>query len=404
MKPIPLAAYSKDLIPPVTGVGGNLAPVANSFDTTAVFAARPRYGSLSKKRRMDEVDRVFDLSEPYPPLTPPGKPSIDVNEIKTLLVAATAASEEVGPLLESADLDPKIKAFGNLGMALLGVVSAIVENGLIPLIGGGNQSMSGSVPFPKRSGPPPPPPKTAAGFRELKAALEKADGESILFDANLGSVSMGNRNSLNAAFSSGIRTAAIENAEKKGTDPSEAIRAMNDAIECVSELDFIGLKSEKSKNKDPVTKENYEHFTMPVKLKFEDRNTRLHFEKTVKTHCGLRAVMSLPKTIREEQAVFVRALRARYPDDIVTARPDAASLHFIAFKKKHTEKKWTRCSESVPIPTGVMLPDYKVRTVITLPPAVVVGSGDGSVEPEAMSTDSVPVLPSQTTEPEPNQS
>jgi hypothetical protein len=201
---------------------------------------------------------------------------------------------------------------------------------------------------------------------------------------------MGNRNGLNAAFSSGIRAAAIENAEKKGLDPSEAIRAMNDAIECVSELDFIGLKSEKSKNKDPVTKVEKEHFTMPVKLKFEDRNSRLHFERSVKVHCGLRAVMSLPKPIREEQNVFVRALRARYPDEIVTARPDAASLHFIAFKKKPTEKKWTRCSESVPIPAGVMLPDYRVRTVITLPPAVYVCPDGGPAEPEKMSTEPAP--------------
>jgi hypothetical protein len=67
LKPIPLAAYSKDLIPPVTGVGGNLAPVANTFDPSGNFAGRPRIGSSSKKRRLDEIDRVYDLSAPYPP-------------------------------------------------------------------------------------------------------------------------------------------------------------------------------------------------------------------------------------------------------------------------------------------------------------------------------------------------
>jgi hypothetical protein len=389
IKPIPLAAYCKDLIPPVTGIGGSLAPVANTYDTSGNFSPRPREGSFSKKRRLDEIDRVYDLSAPYPPVTPPGKLSADLGEIKTLLVAATAASEEVGPLLENPDLDPKLKVFGNLGMALIGVVSAIVEHGMIPLLGGsgsasGPGSGTGSATYFKQG--PPPPPKTAAGIKELRASLEKADTESILFDANLGTYSMGNRITLNNNFSIGIRNSAIETASGKGADPGEAVREMNDALECVTELDFVGLKSEKTRSKDPETKVPKEHFTMPIRLKFEDRNTRLHFEKTIKTNCGLRAVMSLPKPIREEQSLFVRALRDRYPDEIITARPDVASLHFIAFKKRHNEKKWTRCSEAIPIPHGIMLPDYKVRTAVVLPPAVEISPALPPV-PEQMALD-----------------
>jgi hypothetical protein len=389
IKPIPLAAYNANFVPPVTGIGGNLAPVANTYDTAGNFANRPRIGSLSKKRRIDEIDRVFDLSEPYPPILPPGKLSVNIDEIKTLLVAASAASEEVGPLLENPELDPKLKAFGNLGMALLGVVSAIVENGLIPIVGTGTGS--GSGPSGSGSGPifgkigPAPPPKVSPGIRELKACLEKADTESILFDANLGAYSMGNRNGLNVAFSNGIRDAAIGTAEKKGADPSEAIRVMNDALECVSEMDFIGLKSEKTKSKDPETKAEKNHFTMPVKLKFDDRNSRLHFERTIKSQCGLRAVMSLPKPIREEQALFVRALKDRYPEEIVTARPDPASLHFIAFKKKHNEKRWNRCSETIPIPHGIVLPDYKIRKSIVLPPVVTIVPENQDTEPMSQS-------------------
>jgi hypothetical protein len=183
---------------------------------------------------------VFDLSAPYPPVTPPGKLSADRGELKTLLVAATAASEEAGPLLENPDLDPKLKVFGYLGMALLGVVAAIVEHGMIPVLGGSGAAPQGPAPT-TRSGPIPPQ-KTAVRIKELKASLEKAYTESIFFYANLGNYSMGNRNGLNANFSIGIRNAAIENANAKGSDPGEAIRAMNDALECVTEMDFIRLK------------------------------------------------------------------------------------------------------------------------------------------------------------------
>jgi hypothetical protein len=50
---------------------------------------------------------------------------LDLKEIKTLMVTATAAGEEVRPLLEAEDVDPKVKIFGSLSLALLQVVSDI---------------------------------------------------------------------------------------------------------------------------------------------------------------------------------------------------------------------------------------------------------------------------------------
>jgi hypothetical protein len=387
LKPIPLAAYSPDFIPPVTGVNGHLAPVANTFDSSGTFAGRSRAGSV-KRRREEEVDLVFDRSAPYPPLTAPSRPSLDLGEVKTLLVAATAAGEEVRPLLDCADTDPKLKAFGALAISLLGVVAGIVEKGLVPISGsvsgpvlgsGGQLSGAGS-----RSVVPPPTMPKSMGLKELREGLEKADRESILFDADLGPNSMGNRSGLLSALSTGIRKTAIEKSKENGADPAEAVRAMDDALACVSDLDFIGMKSDKPKNREGAVMTDKNYCTMPVKFRFEDRNMRLHFERTVKQHCGLRAVMSLPKPIREEQAAFVRAVRERYPGEIVTARPDLATLNFVAFHKKDKETKWLKCSEFLAIPHGILLPNYNVRKSITLPePATaiaVVGSAESASE------------------------
>jgi hypothetical protein len=370
IKPIPLAAYNPDLIPPVTGINGNFAPVANSFDASGNFATRPRLGSVSKKRRLGEMDEIFDLSNPYPPLNFPGKPPLDLNEVKTLLVTAAAVGKEARPLLESNDLDPKVKAFGALSIALLQVVSAIVENGLMPLAGSGTATAgrnAGDL-FAKPRDPPPPPPKTVApGLRELRESLDKAERESILFDADLGNHAMGNRAGLNAAFSDGIRKLAIKNATEQGKDPAEAVRAMNDALKCVSDLDFIGIRSEPIKIREHGNQPVKDCHTMPIKIRFEDKNTRLHFERTIKANCGLRATMSLPKPLREEQAVFAKKIRERYPGEIVTARPDPDSLRLVAFHKKHGEGKWLKCEESVPIPYGILLAGYNVRKDFALP-------------------------------------
>jgi hypothetical protein len=47
MKPIPLAAYSPNLIPPVTGFGGQSAPVANTYDSSGIFMS-PQSGRFRK--------------------------------------------------------------------------------------------------------------------------------------------------------------------------------------------------------------------------------------------------------------------------------------------------------------------------------------------------------------------
>jgi hypothetical protein len=140
LKPIPLAAYSKDFQPPVTGVGGRPDPVANMYDASGLFPARPRIGSTSKKRRLDEIDQVFNLSMQYPPLTYPTRQPLSVSEVKTFLVAATAAGGVAKPLIDDPDTDPKVKALGNLSIALLDLVTAIVENGIAPEAGAGTKS------------------------------------------------------------------------------------------------------------------------------------------------------------------------------------------------------------------------------------------------------------------------
>jgi hypothetical protein len=284
---------------------------------------------------------------------------MDMGGIRSLLVAATAAGEEMRPLMAEPDMDPKMKAFGNLCLALVGLTAAIVEKCLVPMTGGAAMDGSG------RAGPPPPP-KPSPGLKELRECLDRADTESVLFDANLGPAPLGNRNSLANSFSAGIRAAAIDSAMEKGEDPAEAIRALNDALDCVTDMDFIGLKSEMQKPRPGSNAEPKNYCTMPLKLRFEDRNSRLHFERTMKSFCGLRAVMSLPKKIRDEQSLFAKALRDRYPDEMVTVRPDTASLHFVAFKKRATEKRWARCSETLPIPHNILLPEYKGRAAIIL--------------------------------------
>jgi hypothetical protein len=271
LKPIPLSAFCTSFIPPVTGHNGSLAPVANSYDGSGHFQQRGRAGSV-KRKRVEEIDSVFDLSETYPPVNNPQKPKLDLSVIKDLCVAAGVAGGEVRSLLEDPEIDPRFKAFGSLSLALLAAVESILECGMVPLAGGPNGDRKKPVPPPVMEKPTPPP-----GLAELKAAMEKADRECVIFGANLGPQTLANRPALAHALCSGIKDAVVAKSEEKNVDKAESLRDMDDALSCVNDMDFIGNKSAKYiKEGDPRSNT---FCTMPVVFKFDDRNARINFEK-----------------------------------------------------------------------------------------------------------------------------
>jgi hypothetical protein len=210
--------------------------------------------------------------------------------------------------------------------------------------------------------------------------------ETILYDSNLGNVTLANRGNLAAAFSAGIRASVIEKAAAEDKDPAEAVRIVDDALSCVQDMEFIGNQSQKYINRfNEADNRNNTFCTMPIKFRFENRNTRIHFETVVRSHCGLRSQMSLPKPIRQEQAAFLRALKARYPGEIVSVRPDIGAMSLRAVRKFHGAEGWTRCWEVLELLPGTLLPSYAPRDVIVLPPPMVVSSAEGG----SMETDPV---------------
>jgi len=377
LKPIPLAAFAPSFVPPVTGYNGSLAPVANAFDPNGFFAQRGRVGSASKRMRSEEIDCVFDRSTDYPPNQNPPKQAVNTGVIRGLVVAASAAGGEARTLLDDPTLDPKLKIFGNLCLSVLAAVESMLECGIAPISAGldgrGYAAAAKKSQIPPPTAPRPNPP----GLNELKESLRKADLESVLFDADLGPLPVANRAALSSALSSGLRAAAVSKAGIAGGDPAEAIRVMEDALSCVADMEFLGQKSRKfigrAGESDPRTNK---FCTMPIKLKFDDRSARINFERSIQTNCGLRATMSVPAPIRTEQAAFGKAVRARYPNEIVMVRPDIEALELVAFHKEDGGKRWLRCQETLPIPYEILLPTYTPRQIVVLPPLPFKATGD----------------------------
>jgi hypothetical protein len=350
MKPILLGAY----IPPVTGVGGIPGSVvANSFDVSGNF--RPRVNS--KRMRSDDYphDNRFDLTKDFPPLSFPGKQHLDVASVSSLLVAASEAMPGIREIGEKSD-NAEVKKLAHFSCDLFKLLETIVERVVKPMADAAPLTR-GDAPAGGGSGPATFP-KPDHEKRLLRETLLAAEKTSILHDANLGNMQIANKVKLNHAFSAGIREGTLKKAEEDGLDPAEAVRVTDDALSLVKDITFLGQVSKPINNK---YRPGLSHMTMPIKLVFEDRGSRIHFERTLGARCGLRATMSLPRNIRIAQAKFGEAIKDKYADRITMVRTDTEKMRFIAFHKEEGGQRWIPCPEWQEIPPNILSESYAPR-------------------------------------------
>ena len=368
-------------VPPVTGLNSNNRPYANLYDGSRTFRDR----TFSNKRRRNDgqeelLDAVFDLTNDFPPVAPPERPAVDVASIKTILVEATSMAENLKPLLAREDMPMESKAIVSMLVTLVNLVGAVVEKGIEPIstavVGGGAATSRGFASAARRlANPAPQLPKFVEGRRELVEALNRSETESVLFGANLGDSGVAHRGTLNAGFTADLRRRTVEQADgQPGGVLDESLRIVEDALSCVDNIEFLGQRSKPYTPPGEKTPSNF--CSLPIRLSFSDRDSRMNFERTIRQHTGLKASQSLPPLIRNQMAAFRRALEERYEGEQIMTRPDSKRLEFVAFRREGGVGKWLQLEESFPIPPNIMLPGYKVSEAVTLPPVGGVSAED----------------------------
>ena len=338
MRPVPMAAFT----PPVTGIGNPSAVVANLFDTAGYF--RPRTFSGSKRKRVEngEESTPFDLTRDYPPLTMPSPLVLDVTSVRALMVEAAGKVAETETLLADKGVSKGNRLLAGSTIALFKLLEAVVEKAIIPMAD--NSSALGAV-LTTCS-----PQREDAGRAALRRALEDAEKTAIVFNSDLGSQPIANRNTLANNFTLGLRAAAIDKSESDPVVAAEAVRVTADALSCAANMEFLGQSSKKPVAVGGAGAEpNY--CTMPVRLTFEDKGGRMYFERTLREKCGIRSSLSLPNGIREELKKFHNAMKAKYPEKIIMTRPDSNKLCFIAYTKTDGDRAWALAPD-----TGVIDP------------------------------------------------
>ena len=358
-------------VPPVTGYNNNSRPVANYYDDSHTFRDRTYSNKRRRRDGQDELlDAVFDLTNDFPPVAPPEKQHVDVASIKGVLVEATAMAEKLKPILQREDLPDESRAIVSMLVSLVDLVGAVVEKGIEPIsaavVGGGSVAGRGFASAARRlANPTPRRDPHDIHRKELVEALKRSDTESVLFGADLGGSVVAHRGTLNAGFTADLRKRTVGLAEgRPGGSLEESLRLVDDALACVENIEFLGPRSQPYKPPGETVAQNY--CSMPVKLTFADRDSRMNFEKTVRDNTGLKVSQSLPPVIRKQMAAFRRALESRYKGDMIMTRPDPRTLEFAAYRKEGGVGKWISLRECFPIPLNILQPGYSLVETVTL--------------------------------------
>ena len=179
----------------------------------------------------------------------------------------------------------------------------------------------------------------------LQDCLDLAERTAILFDANLGHTPTANRDNLTFALWSGVKTAAISKAERDGMDANSFIKLVDDAVSCVTTTEFLGTRSAPFENKqskaDPCNKS---FCSMPVKLTFRDRGSRINFEQTMRSLCNLCAAISLPKHISDFRTLIADKIKSSSLNCFVSIRLNSENQSLVALTKKEANSQWERHS------------------------------------------------------------
>jgi hypothetical protein len=194
---------------------------------------------------------------------------------------------------------------------------------------------------------------TEQKVKKLRQAIAKAERSVTLFDLDLGSVPVLNRDILSRKVTLLLHDRAQREGIYKGNPPA-AEEAMDDILSCAS-IDILGKGSRPFYNKkDNNDARNCKMCTVPIKLTFKDKKTRFQAELSLKKICKVKCATPYPKGIRVLMDNLVKECKDENPGCFILAKVDVEKLTVTA--KARSDEGWVDLNNSTPIPHDILDP------------------------------------------------
>ena len=196
---------------------------------------------------------------------------------------------------------------------------------------------------------PPTPEETSE--KKLRQAILQAERSTVIFDANLGSVPVMNRDTLSRKVTLHLH----EKAKTEGQysdNHKHAEEAVDDFLSCAA-LEFLGRGTKPYYNKKkPADVRNNTFCTVPVKLTWRTKAERIRAEQAIRKVCKSSCSTPYPRKIRSMIDDILKADQAAKPGCFIRVRVSHESLSVTAHAREGDD--WTDLGLTKDIPLDIL--------------------------------------------------
>jgi hypothetical protein len=199
----------------------------------------------------------------------------------------------------------------------------------------------------------PPPSAEVLREKKLRQAITKAEKSTVIFNADLGSVPVMNRDTLARKVTLLLHDKAKSEGEYRG-NMKAAEEAVDDFLSCAS-LDFLGKGTKPFFNKKDLSDERNNKFcTVPIKLTWKSKSERIRGEQSIRKVCNGKCSVPYPKKIRLLIDEVLKAGQSSKPGCFIRVRVSHESLSVVAHAREGDA--WTDLNIAKVIPLDILEP------------------------------------------------
>ena len=205
---------------------------------------------------------------------------------------------------------------------------------------------------PPRAAKPAKPLLTAEETLKKKVILTLRDAErkTVVFETDLGPTPILNKDTIATKFSMALCNKVKDGKHTYSTKDAED--NIDDILSC-SKLEFLGSGTRKFFNdRDKKDPRNGKMCTIPVRMDFPNKETRVQAEISLRQICKVRCSIPYPKKLRGMVAAIVAEGKALHDKAFIRAKVDIDNLTLHAHAR--TESGWKDLNISKTIPLDIL--------------------------------------------------
>jgi hypothetical protein len=192
--------------------------------------------------------------------------------------------------------------------------------------------------------------------KKFAQAVKEAENATLVFNMDMGTVSVMNPATMNRKFSLALKAKAAEvDGGVNGEPKTDTVVQLDDTLSMVKHMDFFGKATKKAKDKD--------FYTIPVKLSYKDRDTRIAAEQNLRKLCKVSCTTPYHSSLRDYMKKLMNEAKSKYKNSYIQTKVDVERMCLKVSQRQ--DGVWHNDVEVLELPDSVLDLTNKVSRVKT---------------------------------------